>query len=533
MPDHPPQSIPRAFISYSTRNKAFVDEIVPYLSGHGIDVWYDRTGLDGGDDLPTTIKDQINTSEFFILVMSEESIASTWVHKEVQWALDHSQIQIIPVRIDSCNKTRFPACIVGKHIIDFAPNPRGARSKLVRRLLHKTARFQTLMRQGRFCCSRSEFSDAVRHFSAALKMRPSSHAPLKYRAYCYRKLGSLKNALRDIGRVIRQRPGDLQAFVFRSELFLDNKDYELALRDCNTALLIDSNSSRALATRGRANFMRGDYNSAIGDFKAAIALEPGIYNVLKHLGMALNDAGRIDEAAAVFADAVREAPEDAVSRFLLGYAYHQLGRHQDAVHHYEKAVELEPKYFRVWYCMGYALYEHGQFSRAREAFCNVIQSFPGNGNHSPVVSALIGRGRAALALRDLKAAMDDADRAIELDGRDKRAWLLRAHVLFEMGLLRDAFLSCRSVFKYGECAETYEVAAKIADQSGQHEECARYQRKAAELRPALRRGGFLGIRGRVQPTHSSKELKPAQFIRPDRVQICRLKGFKCRGASCW
>jgi TIR domain len=94
------------FMSHSSQDKPFVRKLAAALLAEGIPVWLDSWELEVGDSLQSRIQRGIVDSSLFVLTISQQSIESGWVEKEVRVALEHeSSIGrkfIFPVKIDDC-----------------------------------------------------------------------------------------------------------------------------------------------------------------------------------------------------------------------------------------------------------------------------------------------------------------------------------------------------------------------------------------------------------------------------------------------
>lgn len=62
------------FISYSRVDKKAADRLYDALTRKGLDVWYDRRKLKLGSDYTQEIEDSINTTQFFVQIMSPEAL---------------------------------------------------------------------------------------------------------------------------------------------------------------------------------------------------------------------------------------------------------------------------------------------------------------------------------------------------------------------------------------------------------------------------------------------------------------------------
>lgn len=77
--DEPDQHV---FISYSRRDKAYAVQLRDYFIENGLSVWIDDR-IEHGDQWFQQINDAIQGCVAFVVVMTPESEASEWVHKEI------------------------------------------------------------------------------------------------------------------------------------------------------------------------------------------------------------------------------------------------------------------------------------------------------------------------------------------------------------------------------------------------------------------------------------------------------------------
>ena len=87
------------FISYSRKDIDFARKLAGDLEKAGYDVWWDLTDLRGGDDWVRVIPAAIESSAYFIVVLSPNSAASDWVAKEYTQALNLRK-KIIPIQLE-------------------------------------------------------------------------------------------------------------------------------------------------------------------------------------------------------------------------------------------------------------------------------------------------------------------------------------------------------------------------------------------------------------------------------------------------
>lgn len=75
------------FISYSRQDRKFVRRLAQDLTNQGVEVWLDEWQMAVGQDIKAVLDESIAAYDFFLIVLSESSIASGWVRHEVDMAL--------------------------------------------------------------------------------------------------------------------------------------------------------------------------------------------------------------------------------------------------------------------------------------------------------------------------------------------------------------------------------------------------------------------------------------------------------------
>jgi hypothetical protein len=86
------------FISYSHKDKAYVDKLQKYLLKQGFDAWIDDR-IDYGTRWPREIEKRLKDCEAFILIMSTNSYESEWVQNELSFARQLKK-PIFPLLLD-------------------------------------------------------------------------------------------------------------------------------------------------------------------------------------------------------------------------------------------------------------------------------------------------------------------------------------------------------------------------------------------------------------------------------------------------
>jgi hypothetical protein len=110
-----------AFLSHSSLDKPFIRQLAADLTASGIDVWLDEQRIRVGDSIPEKIAQGLAGSDYFLIGISENSIESAWVQKELNNALvaevQRRKVHILPLKLDSAT---MPAIIADKKYADFS-----------------------------------------------------------------------------------------------------------------------------------------------------------------------------------------------------------------------------------------------------------------------------------------------------------------------------------------------------------------------------------------------------------------------------
>lgn len=93
------------FLSHSSRNRDKAAEVATTLRNHGVPVWYSPTNVRSAQQWQEEIGSALRRCDWFVVLLSEESVESKWVKRELNYALIHSQYDdhILPIRLDGCD----------------------------------------------------------------------------------------------------------------------------------------------------------------------------------------------------------------------------------------------------------------------------------------------------------------------------------------------------------------------------------------------------------------------------------------------
>jgi predicted DNA-binding protein len=99
----------KVFLSYAREDKKRAEEIKQLLDDWKFDVWFDGKSLDGGEEWPPEVAKEINSRNFFVVLLSQKAIDKKdgFIHKEIKqalhrWNKKEENFFIIPVRLERC-----------------------------------------------------------------------------------------------------------------------------------------------------------------------------------------------------------------------------------------------------------------------------------------------------------------------------------------------------------------------------------------------------------------------------------------------
>jgi hypothetical protein len=94
---------PSAFISYAHEDKELARTLADALRTRGCRIWIDVEKMRAGDDLVERIAEAIDSVDFLLAIVSEESVTSGWCKRELAIAFDAAlktdRVRVLPVRL--------------------------------------------------------------------------------------------------------------------------------------------------------------------------------------------------------------------------------------------------------------------------------------------------------------------------------------------------------------------------------------------------------------------------------------------------
>ena len=93
------------FLSHSTKNRNITEKVAETLRSHKIPIWYSDDSIKGAQKWHDEIGKALRRCDWFVVLLSADSITSKWVKMELGYALNHSQYDehILPVLLEDCD----------------------------------------------------------------------------------------------------------------------------------------------------------------------------------------------------------------------------------------------------------------------------------------------------------------------------------------------------------------------------------------------------------------------------------------------
>ena len=108
------------FLSHSSKNKPFVKKLYDDLTKEDIDVWFDKWEIKVGDSIIRKIEEGLNSHDYLAIVLSEDSVKSEWVRRELSAGLmreiESKSVVVLPILLEDCE---IPILLREKRRADF------------------------------------------------------------------------------------------------------------------------------------------------------------------------------------------------------------------------------------------------------------------------------------------------------------------------------------------------------------------------------------------------------------------------------
>lgn len=136
----------KLFISHATADREFVEtELVGLFRALGFTSWFAEDSIETSDHWERSILREMESSDWFVIVLSSRSAVSDWIKDELSWAIDERPERIVPILIEDCNSRDFHIRLPRIQHADFRGDRTKGREHLIRTLVN--AEYQPHLRK--------------------------------------------------------------------------------------------------------------------------------------------------------------------------------------------------------------------------------------------------------------------------------------------------------------------------------------------------------------------------------------------------
>jgi len=271
---------------------------------------------------------------------------------------------------------------------------------------------------------------AIDYYTEAILKDPYHTNALYNRGLAYYTQEKYNKALYDFDQVIDISPDDVQAFEQRARVKFLLNDPEGAYLDYSYALE-QSPSSILFVNRGMASSMLENYSKALKDYDDALEKNPSDAEAYVNKGDIFFATGDYKEAIQLYTLAIQLVPGDERTYNNRANAYIKLALFDQALQDYNTALQIkENSYTHV--NRGFYWMDRLQPETALNDF--LIASKMDYRN----AGAFYGVGMVKLESGELLSALDNFNKAIDLDSKNELYFNLRGVTYHELSFYEDA-----------------------------------------------------------------------------------------------
>ena len=109
------------FLSHSSIDRQFADDVATNLRRHGIPVWYSQTNILGAQQWQDEIGAALLRCDWFAVILSPNSVDSMWVKRELSFALQQNRFEnkIVPIIYQPSDHARLSWALSLFQMVDF------------------------------------------------------------------------------------------------------------------------------------------------------------------------------------------------------------------------------------------------------------------------------------------------------------------------------------------------------------------------------------------------------------------------------
>lgn len=243
-----------------------------------------------------------------------------------------------------------------------------------------------------------QYNRAVEHALKVLEEDSKNFDALLTVSTSYHRLGKVKEATRYVEETAELYPNSAESWSRLASLAIEGKDPNKTMNLMVKAVQLEPRHSGNLYNLGWLFDQLGDVPRAIDLYERAIQASPLSFEAMNNLALIYEQTGRPERAFDLLARAIRVDPEIEVGYFNLGNHYVRQRDWKQALASYDRVLQINP---------GYA-------------------------------PASVEKGRIRVEIGQSEAAVEDLNRALEIDAHSLDAYVLLSSAYEKMNHLKEA-----------------------------------------------------------------------------------------------
>lgn len=295
--------------------------------------------------------------------------------------------------------------------------------------------------RGTACHRLGHYASAIENLDQAIALKPNDASLYNNRGFIRMGLEQFKEALADFDKATELAPEYMNAHNNRGLLYIAQGKYDLAIEQFNRAISIDNQYVDAFNNRGFAEYESNKFAAALEDFNAAIQINSEYVNAYNNRGLLRARIGDYENAVIDFTQAMM------LDSFNPKYYEHRRDVYlkQSA---FDMALLDEKKI--VWLLEFHRL--SGEIAASKTPAAKLTQ-----------------RANHYLNVTKLDKALEDLDRALELDPKSVDALVARASVHAQLKHMDLAMADAEASLQIAEKDDAYSVIGDVYLSQGNYD----------------------------------------------------------------
>ncbi|MEN9232008.1 MAG: tetratricopeptide repeat protein [Thermostichus sp. DG02_5_bins_236] len=236
----------------------------------------------------------------------------------------------------------------------------------------------------------------------------------------------MSGAVEQLSLALQQDRNLINAYLLRGKAYFALNQTPLALADFDRAIELAPRQPEPYYCRALIRVSQADTEGAIADLTQLVALRP---SATYHINLAdlLAEQGSLASALTRLDEAIRLDPTSTPAFVARAHLHSYLGKWEASLADWSKAIELQPD-SALYYNRGITYSYADRYDEAIADWDRSVEMDPEKPN------TLYSRGNALYELGELKAALDDYDRAFRIEANLNQVDVSDEHGLYGRGL---------------------------------------------------------------------------------------------------